>query len=160
MYPYPAPGKSGPTSPASLEDAADWKEVANIVTRHGITVSGATYFGADTWLSLDREVSLGRFSFTLTRADIVSYPYGDKLRVYVDMGPAGAETFHSFSLSSADLSKMEAWHWKTSETTGRMEYFKLPLEGIKRRVKLTFTGPVYAVEGPWTFTFPVNQTHN
>ena len=98
---------------------------------------------------LNQEINLGRFPLTLVRAEVVSYDHGDALRVYVDLGPAGEETLESFTL------EYQSWGWTINRETGRMEYFEVALEGNPRHMNFTLTSPVYSVEGPWEFTFPV-----
>ncbi|MDH7577673.1 MAG: hypothetical protein QHH75_07555 [Bacillota bacterium] len=105
--------------------------------------------GAGETIEFMQRVSLGRFTVGLTTVERVSYPHEDSLKIYVDLGPAGEETLEYFSL------KDTSWGYTVDEVTGRMLYFEVPLQGSPQKVKLTLQDPVYSVEGPWTFTFPV-----
>jgi hypothetical protein len=102
-------------------------------------------------ISLNQKVGLGRFTVDLTAVERISNPHGDSLKVYVDLGPVAEETLESFSL------KNTSWGYTVDELTGRMRYFEIPLEGRLHKIKLTLEYPVYSMNGPWTFTFPVPQ---
>jgi hypothetical protein len=101
-------------------------------------------------LELNQDLVLGRFSLTLSRAEVVHYPHGDTLRVYVDLGPVGEETLEGFALDIRNGS----WGGKYNEVTGQLEYFEVGLDGNSRNMKFTLKDPVYSIEGPWDITFP------
>lgn len=101
-------------------------------------------------LELDQDVVLGRFPLTLRRAEVVHYPHGDTLRVYVDLGPVGEETLEGFTLDISNGS----WGGKYDEVTGQLEYFEVGLDGKSKNMKFTLKDPVYSIEGPWDITFP------
>ena len=77
---------------------------------------------------------------------------GEGLRLFFDLGPTGEETLESFSL---EFRKTGGYMAKYNELSGQLEYIEMSLEGRPAAVKLTLKDPVYSVEGPWNFTFPV-----
>lgn len=106
--------------------------------------------GRGSAVELNKRISLGRFSFKLTRVEVVSYPHGDYLRVSVDLGPPGEETLVQFSLEDGfSVSEMDL-------STGQWKDFLVPLEEGRKSYEFLFSQPIYSVEGPWVFTFQVD----
>lgn len=101
---------------------------------------------------VNKTVTLGRFPIKFTKSEIISYTDANTLRIYVDMGQTGTQTFDSFSL---DISN-GGWASKYDESTGQMEYIEVPLSDNQRQVRLKLKDPVYSVKGPWTISFPVD----
>ncbi len=103
-------------------------------------------------LDLDQAVALGRFPLRLTRAETILDGEQRRLRIYVDLGPAGPETLERFTLGGS-----RSWSCKFNAVSGRMEYLEIPLDGNPTRLALTLTDPVYSVAGPWVLELPLQR---
>ncbi len=104
---------------------------------------------------LDIPVSLGRFNFTITGVESQYHDHGEKrLIIYLLPDQEGPETFYGFSVSTGFLRpKGTGSHWRTDES-GEMEY-SIPVKENRDSITLMLHDPIYQVEGPWSFTFPV-----
>lgn len=131
-------------------------------------------------VDVDRAVQLGRFELRLTRVERVPgytwvEPISDKanaekagngapvegivreepdrLRVYVNPGPAGPEELKEFALQPN--------RWMTGYGTAfdsfseRILYLEVPVKPGQKEIKLTLKDPVVSVKGPWVLEFPI-----
>lgn len=80
--------------------------------------------------------------------------YGRHRSVVAYFTQEGPETFYGFSVSTGFLRpKGTGSHWRT-DGSGEMEY-SIPVKENRDSITLMLHDPIYQVEGPWSFTFPV-----
>lgn len=101
-----------------------------------------------TKIELNRVVNLGRSAFTLTGAETVNYLNNNYLHLFMDSGIPGQNNLFDFSIDRGHGLGYD-------EKTGNLSIIRVPLKENEHEVELIFNRPVYAVDGPWTFTFDV-----
>lgn len=107
--------------------------------------------------SLNIPVSLGRFNFTVTGVESQYYRDGKRLIFHVRPDQGSREIFYGFFVSTGFLKlKGIGGHCGRSES-GEMKY-SIPVKESRSSITLTLHDPIYCVEGPWSFTFPVDTS--
>ena len=105
--------------------------------------------------SLSIPVSLGRFNFTVTGVESQYYHDQKTLVIHIRPDQEGQEILYGFSVSTGFLKlKGIGSYWRTDES-GEMEYY-IHVKKNQKSIGLTLHDPIYYVEGPWSFTFPVD----
>jgi hypothetical protein len=132
----------------------------------------------DGSVAVDRVVQLGRFELRLTRVERIpgetwvepivdkakAEQVGrgaptegiireepDKLRVYVNPGPAGPEELKEFALQPSR--SMSGYGAVLDGLSERILYLEVPVEPGQREIRLTLKDPVVSVKGPWVLEF-------
>lgn len=101
---------------------------------------------------VNQTVRLGRWDLTVTHTE----GNGDKLRVYLDLGPEGPVTLHGvWDISLASESGAIWSGVSLPSENGRLSWFDLEHSQQSKTVTLQFRHPEVRFEGPWVIDVPV-----